>query len=137
MVVLSMVLLSMVLLLPKEGTGGKAGLDHMMHLKSVLQAAAQAERHHALAKLAELEGVLQQALDQRAQASADAQTHLTQLSNTSSELSAAQQQLQQQQLELQALQVEQAGTMADQDLEHCHQCWDMLGTCSCCMFGLA
>lgn len=71
------------------------------------QALAQADRQHALAKLAELEKVLQQALNQRAQASAEAQNHLAHLRQKGSELAALQQQLQQQQQELQTSQVSQ------------------------------
>lgn len=76
-----------------------------LYLLAHLQASAQTDRQHALAKLAELEGVLQQALDQRAQASAEAQSSLAQLRQKSSELSAAEQQLQKLQQEVHTLQV--------------------------------
>lgn len=71
----------------------------------LLQVAAQADRHNALAKLAELEGVLQQALDQRAQASEEASRAHSQLAKKSGELATAQQQLQRQHQEVTALQV--------------------------------
>lgn len=70
-----------------------------------LQVAAQTDRHNALAKLGELEGVLQQALDQRAQASEEASRVHSQLTKKTGELTAAQQQLQQQHQELTVLQV--------------------------------
>lgn len=70
-----------------------------------LQIAAQTDKHNALAKLAELEVVLQQALNQRAQASEEASRALDQLKKKNGELAAAQQQLQQQHKELTALQV--------------------------------
>lgn len=69
------------------------------------QVAAQTDSHNALAKLAELEGVLQQALDQRAQASEEASRVHSQLIKQNGELGAAQQRLQQQQQELTDLQV--------------------------------
>lgn len=69
------------------------------------QVAAQTDRHNALAKLAELEGVLQQALDQRSQASEEASRAHSQLTKQNGELIEAQQQLQQQQQELTVLQV--------------------------------
>jgi len=65
-----------------------------------MQAAAQTERQNALGKLAELEGILQQALDQRTQASEEAHRSQSQLAAQSDELSASQQQRQQQQLTL-------------------------------------
>lgn len=65
-----------------------------------MQAAAQAERQNALGKLAELEGILQQALDQRTQASEEAHRSQRQLAAQSDELSASQQQLQRQQQQL-------------------------------------
>ncbi len=71
-----------------------------------MQAAAQTDRQNALSKLAELEGILQQALDQRAQATEEAHTAQTQLTKKITELSAAQQQLQQQQQDLAILQVQ-------------------------------
>lgn len=74
------------------------------------QAAAQADKHNALAKLAEVEGVLQQALHQHAQASAQAQTHLAQLRQKNNELNSVQQQLQQRQQEMEALQVADCST---------------------------
>lgn len=69
------------------------------------QVAAQTDGHNALAKLAELEGVLQQALDQRTQASEEASRVHSQLSKKNGELTEAQQQLKQQQQELTVLQV--------------------------------
>ena len=69
------------------------------------QVAAQTDSHNALAKLAELEGVLQQALDQRTQASEEASRVHSQLSKKNGELTEAQQQLKQQQQELTVLQV--------------------------------
>jgi len=70
-----------------------------------MQAAAQTERQNALGKLAELEGILQQALDQRTQASEEAHRSQSQLAAQRDELSASQQQLQRQQQELAILQV--------------------------------
>ena len=69
------------------------------------QAAAQTDRQNALSKLAELEGVLQQALDQRVCASEEALRSQSHLAKKTSELNAAQQHLQRQQQELAALQV--------------------------------
>ena len=73
-----------------------------------MQAAAQTERQNALGKLAELEGILQQALDQRTQASEEAHRSQSQLAAQSDELSASQQQLQRQQQQLTLLQVSSA-----------------------------
>ena len=73
-----------------------------------MQVAAQAERQNALGKLAELEGILQQALDQRTQASEEAHRSQSQLAAQSGELSASQQQLQRQQQQLAILQVSSA-----------------------------
>ena len=73
-----------------------------------MQAAAQTERQNALGKLAELEGILQQALDQRTQASEEAHRSQRQLAAQSDELSASQQQLQWQQQQLALLQVSSA-----------------------------
>ena len=70
-----------------------------------LQTAAQTDRQHALAKLTELEGVLQQALDQRSQAAVEASNAQNQLRTEHAELLSAQQQLQQQQQEIAVLQV--------------------------------
>lgn len=66
------------------------------------------ERQNALGKLAELEGILQQALDQRTQASEEAHRSQSQLTAQSDELSASKQQLQRQQQELAFLQVSSA-----------------------------
>ena len=73
--------------------------------EACMQAAAQTDRQNALSKLAELEGVLQQALDQRRQISEEAHKSQAQLTKKVDELSAAQQQLQQQQQELAVLKV--------------------------------
>ncbi len=73
-----------------------------------MQAAAQTERQNALGKLAELEGILQQALDQRAQASEEAHRSQNQLTALSDELSVSQQQLKRQQQPLALLQVSSA-----------------------------
>ena len=78
---------------------------HLCQMSRDLQTAAQTHKQNALAKLAELEGVLQQALNQRAQASDEAGRVLSQLKKESAELAAAQQQLQQQRQELAGLQV--------------------------------
>ncbi|DBB01920.1 hypothetical protein WJX77_010809 [Trebouxia sp. C0004] len=69
-------------------------------------AAAQTERQNALGKLAELEGILQQALDQRTQASEEAHRSQSQVAAQRDELRASQQQLQRQQQELALLQQE-------------------------------
>ena len=73
--------------------------------KSWLQTAAQTDKQHALAKLTELEGVLQQALDQRTQATEEVSNVQTQLKTKHTELLVAQQQLQQQQQKIAILQV--------------------------------
>ena len=69
------------------------------------QAAAQTDKQNALSKLAELEVVLQQALDQRGLASEEAHRRQTHLKKKTEELSAAQQHVQQLQRQLASLQV--------------------------------